>query len=68
MINDLDSDSGKFTGRTQAHAPEVDGVVYMDGLMLSNKTVPLRLGDMMKVRISGALDYDLIGERLNAEN
>jgi ribosomal protein S12 methylthiotransferase len=68
MIDNLDSDSGKFTGRTQAHAPEVDGVVYMDGLMLGNKTVSLRLGDMTAVRISGALDYDLVGEKLNAEN
>ena len=68
MIDNLDSDSGKFTGRTQAHAPEVDGVVYMDGLMLNNKTVSLRLGDMMVVRISGALDYDLVGEKLNAQN
>jgi len=68
MIDNLDSDSGKFTGRTQAHAPEVDGVVYIDGLMLNNKTVSLRLGDMMEVRISGALDYDLIGEKLNAQN
>jgi len=68
MIDNLDSDSGKFTGRTQAHAPEVDGVVYMDGLMLNNKTVSLRLGDMMAVRISGALDYDLVGEKLNAQN
>jgi ribosomal protein S12 methylthiotransferase len=68
MIDNLDSDSGKFTGRTQAHAPEVDGVVYMDGLMLGNKTVSLRLGDMTAVRISGALDYDLVGEKLNAQN
>jgi ribosomal protein S12 methylthiotransferase len=68
MIDSLDSDSGKFTGRTQAHAPEVDGVVYMDGLMLSNRTVSLRLGDMIDARISGALDYDLIGEKFNAEN
>jgi len=68
MIDNLDSDSGQFTGRTQAHAPEVDGVVYLDGLTLNNKTVSLRLGDMMGVRISGALDYDLIGEKLNAQN
>jgi len=66
MIDNLDSESGQFTGRTQAHAPEVDGIVYLDGLMLSNKTV--RLGDMMGVRIFGALDYDLIGEKLNAQN
>src|SRR3990172_4998251 len=68
MIDNLDSDSGQFTGRTQAHAPEVDGVVYLYGLTLNSKTVPLRLGDMMKVKISGALDYDLIGEKLNAQN
>jgi ribosomal protein S12 methylthiotransferase len=68
IIDNLDSDSGKFTGRTQAHAPEVDGVVYMNGLTLSSKTVSLRLGDMIDARISGALDYDLIGEKLNAQS
>lgn len=68
MIDTLDSDSGKFTGRTQAHAPEVDGVVYMDGLTLSNKRGSPRLGDIMDSKISGALDYDLIGEKLNAQN
>jgi hypothetical protein len=36
--------------------------------MLGNKTVSLRLGDMTAVRISGALDYDLVGEKLNAQN
>ena len=68
IIDNLDSDSGKFTGRTQAHAPEVDGVVYMNGMTLSGKAVSLRLGDMIDARISGALDYDLIGEKLNAQS
>jgi ribosomal protein S12 methylthiotransferase len=68
MIDNLDSDSGKLTGRTQAHAPEVDGVVYMDGLTRSDKRGSPRLGDMIDAKISGALDYDLIGEKLNAQN
>jgi len=68
MIDNLDSDAGKFTGRTQAHAPEVDGVVFMDGLTRSNKSASLRVGDMTDVKICGALDYDLIGEKLNAQN
>ena len=68
IIDNLDSDSGKFTGRTQAHAPEVDGVVYMDGLTRSDKRGSPRLGDMMDAKISGALDYDLIGEKLDAQN
>ena len=68
IIDNLDFDSGKVIGRTQAHAPEVDGVVYMDGLTPGNQTASPRLGDMMDARISDALDYDLIGEKLNAQN
>ena len=32
MIDEVDLDSDKATGRTQAHAPEVDGAVYVEGL------------------------------------
>src|SRR5262249_41577398 len=31
MIEAIDSESDKLVGRTQAHAPEVDGVVFTDG-------------------------------------
>ena len=62
MIDEVDLDSHKATGRTQAHAPEVDGTVYVEGLA-GETTV---CGEMVDVRITGALDYDLIGEIINA--
>jgi len=66
MIDGIDFDSGKLAGRTQGHAPEVDGVVYLDVLTSGNETESPRPGDMIEVKIAGALDYDLIGERFNA--
>jgi len=62
MIDEVDLDSQKTTGRTQAHAPEVDGAVSVEGLA-GDTTV---CGEMVDVRITGALDYDLIGEIINA--
>lgn len=62
MIEDLDSiEPERLIGRTQAHAPEVDGVVYINK---ERKTV--KPGDFVNVRINQALDYDLIGDILNA--
>jgi ribosomal protein S12 methylthiotransferase len=67
MIDAVDPDSRKPTGRTQAHAPEVDGVVYVDGGGESAKIpAETRAGEMVKVTITGALDYDLIGEIIHA--
>ena len=63
MIENIDSDSGKLTGRTQAHAPEVDGVVFTDG---SEASSPPKPGDIVDVKITDALEYDLIGEILHA--
>jgi ribosomal protein S12 methylthiotransferase len=65
MIENTDSDSGKLAGRTQAHAPEVDGVVFTDGASVSPPPEP---GDIVDVKITGALEYDLIGEILHAQN
>jgi len=62
MIDEVDLDSDKATGRTQAHAPEVDGAVYVEGLAGDTAVC----GEMVNVRITGALDYDLIGEIINA--
>lgn len=42
-------------GRTRADAPEVDGVVYLSG------TDGLEAGDIIRVKITGADDYDLFG-------
>ena len=63
MIDGTDPDSGKIVGRTQAHAPEVDGIVYVGGVKLK-KNLP-QFGEMIDVRIVEALDYDLIGETLH---
>ena len=65
MIEDIDLESGKLTGRTQAHAPEVDGVVWIERGASGDESTNLP-GDMINVQIIGALDYDLIGEKLHA--
>lgn len=68
IMDGADRETGKLTGRTQGHAPEVDGFVYVEDDTNRNgggKT-QIRSGDMVDVRITAALDYDLIGETLNA--
>jgi ribosomal protein S12 methylthiotransferase len=42
-------------GRTKYDAPEIDGTVILEG-----KT-PLRVGEIINAKISGATEYDLIG-------
>ena len=64
MIDGVDSDSGQLTGRTETHAPEVDGVVYIEDSE-SKPFLPASSGDMLDVKITGATDYDLIGETLH---
>jgi len=62
MIDGADPDSGKLSGRTQAHAPEVDGLVFVEGydkLATSNRPDP---GTMIDVRVTQAHDYDITGE------
>ncbi|MPZ76159.1 MAG: 30S ribosomal protein S12 methylthiotransferase RimO [Deltaproteobacteria bacterium] len=61
MIDGVD-ESGQSMGRTQAHAPEVDGVVYLHTAATSATMISLRPGELVDVKITGALDYDLIGE------
>ena len=48
----------KYTGRSQYDAPEVDGVVYV------NSKKALRPGDLVKVKITDTLEYDLVGEAI----
>ena len=43
-------------GRSYGDAPDVDGYVFV------NTGEALETGDFVTVRISGALEYDLIGE------
>jgi ribosomal protein S12 methylthiotransferase len=65
MIDGVDLDSGEVTGRTQAHAPEVDGVVYIEKIESQTGLTRLRGGEMIDVKIIGASDYDLIGENFH---
>lgn len=48
-----------YVGRSQYDAPEVDGIVYV------NSKDELTVGDFVKVLITDALEYDLIGEVVN---
>lgn len=67
MIDGLDSEAARFIGRTQAHAPEVDGVVYVEPSPARTKSGTVcRPGDLVEAKITQGLDYDLIGEILDA--
>jgi ribosomal protein S12 methylthiotransferase len=65
MIDAVELDSDEVTGRTQAHAPEVDGVVYIENLESHAGLPGIQAGEMIDVKIIGASDYDLIGEKLH---
>jgi ribosomal protein S12 methylthiotransferase len=45
-------------GRSRRDAPEVDGAVFVDG--------PGAVGEILDATVTGALDYDLVGEPLGA--
>jgi len=47
---------GAYIGRSQADAPEVDGLVYVNSRRL------LKAGEFVEVRITDTLEYDLVGE------
>ena len=58
LIDEPDeTDPEQFTGRSYMDAPEVDGLVYVKGK-------GLRVGEFKDVRITGTLEYDLIGEAI----
>ena len=63
IIENTDLDLGKLAGRTQAHAPEVDGFVFIDG---PEANPPPKPGDIVDIKITGALEYDLMGEIFHA--
>ncbi|HWP23674.1 MAG TPA: 30S ribosomal protein S12 methylthiotransferase RimO [Candidatus Binatia bacterium] len=62
MIDGVDFESGRVVGRTQAHAPEIDGVVYLRENGAASKRYPIQPGTVLDLKITDALDYDLIGE------
>lgn len=56
MIEGKIADENAYVGRTYRDAPNVDGLIFI------NTDVELISGDFAKVKVTGALDYDLIGE------
>ena len=56
MIEGKVADENAFVGRTYKDEPNVDGLIFV------NADVPLMSGDFCRVRVTGALEYDLIGE------
>ena len=56
MIEGKVPDENAYVGRTYRDAPNVDGLIFI------NTDVELISGDFAKVKVTGALDYDLIGE------
>ena len=56
MIEGKVADENAYVGRTYRDAPNVDGLIFI------NTDIELISGDFAKVKVTGALDYDLIGE------
>lgn len=50
------ADENVYVGRTYKDAPNVDGLIFVE------TDEELMSGDFARVRVTGALDYDLIGE------
>ncbi len=55
MIEGKVADENAYVGRTYRDAPNVDGLIFV------NTEEELMSGDFAKVRVSGAVEYDLIG-------
>lgn len=56
MIEGKVADENAYVGRSYRDAPDIDGLVFV------NTDEELVSGDFAKVRITGAYEYDLIGE------
>lgn len=56
MIEGKVADEAAYVGRTYMDAPGVDGFIFI------NTNLELKSGDFVKAKVTGALEYDLIGE------
>ena len=56
MIEGKVADENAYVGRTYKDEPNVDGLIFI------NTDEELMSGDFAKVKVTGALEYDLIGE------
>lgn len=56
MIEGKVADENAYVGRTYRDAPNVDGLIFV------NTDEELMSGDFARVKVTGAMEYDLIGE------
>lgn len=56
MIEGKVADENAYVGRTYKDAPGIDGLIFV------NTAEELISGDFVRVKVTGALEYDLIGE------
>lgn len=56
MIEGKVADENAYVGRTYMDAPGVDGYIFVQ------TGAELMSGDFVKVKVTGAVEYDLIGE------
>ncbi len=59
LVEDYDSYSDSYSGRTYMDAPEIDGIIRFTS---ENNYNP---GDFVTVQVIGVNDYDLIGKEVN---
>ena len=59
MVEGKVADENAYVGRTYKDAPNVDGLIFI------NTEEELMSGDFVKVKVTGALEYDLIGEMIS---
>lgn len=59
MVEGKVADENAYVGRTYGDAPNVDGYIFV------NTDTELMSGDFARVHVTGALEYDLIGELEN---
>ena len=61
MVEGKVADEPAYIGRTYKDAPGVDGYIFIQ------TGEALMSGDLVKVKVTGAIDYDLIGELADAD-
>jgi len=60
LVDEIDEENDEAIARSPWDAPEIDGNVFLPG------ETGLKPGDMVRVRIVEAEEYDLVGERVDA--
>ncbi|SDK47544.1 30S ribosomal protein S12 methylthiotransferase RimO [Natronincola ferrireducens] len=59
LIEEKLEGNNEYLGRTKGDTPEIDGLVYVQSKL------PIKIGEIVKVKITNALEYDLMGEKVD---